>query len=139
MRPSNNLENKTLSDVYWRVQLVYRKVQTHSSRLVLKGKIDKEIPKSSRSEFLEKFLANNFALSDEEDNTSEPMNREGIADSPFLRTLLAIHQKSWVPGFWEVMDSFVLVAYTTLAASGTLLQQLLACLNFPFNSKDLFC
>ena len=61
----------------------------------------KEIPESSRLEFLEKFSANNFALSDAEDNTS------GIADLPLLRTLLAIHQKS---SFWEVMDSFVLLA-----------------------------
>ena len=35
-----------------------------SFRLVLEGKIGKEIPESSRLEFLEKFLANNFALSD---------------------------------------------------------------------------
>ena len=33
-------------------------------RLVLEGKTDKEIPESSRLEFLENFLANNFALSD---------------------------------------------------------------------------
>ena len=31
MRPSNNLEHKTLSDTYWRVQLVFMKVQTHST------------------------------------------------------------------------------------------------------------
>ena len=31
MKPSNNLENKTPSDTYWRVQLVYMKVQAHSS------------------------------------------------------------------------------------------------------------
>ena len=31
MRPSNNLENKTPSDKYWRVQLVCMKVQAHSS------------------------------------------------------------------------------------------------------------
>ena len=62
--------------------------------LVLEGKTGKEIPKSSRSEFLEKFLANNFALSDAEDNTSSPLNRGGIADLPLLRTLLAIRQKS---------------------------------------------
>ena len=41
-----------------------------SFRLVLEGKTGKEIPKSSRLEFLEKFIANNFALSDAEDNTS---------------------------------------------------------------------
>ena len=39
-----------------------------SFRLVLKGKTGKEIPESSRLEFLEKSLANNFVLSDAEDN-----------------------------------------------------------------------
>ena len=90
-------------------------------------------------EFLEKFLANNFALSDAEDNTSGPLNGGGIADLLFLRTLLAICQKSREPNFWEVMGSFVLVTYTTLAASRTLLQWLLACLNFILDSEDLFC
>ena len=64
-----------------------------SFRLVLEGKTGKEIPESSRFEFLETFLANNFALSDAEDNTSGPLNRGGIADVPLLRTLLAIRQK----------------------------------------------
>ena len=31
MRPSNNLENTTPSDPYWRVQLVCMKVEAHSS------------------------------------------------------------------------------------------------------------
>ena len=43
---------------------------------------DKEIPESSRLEFLEKFSANNFALSDVEDNTSGPLNRGDIPDLP---------------------------------------------------------
>ena len=30
MRPSNDLENKIISDTYWKVQLVCMKVQTHS-------------------------------------------------------------------------------------------------------------
>ena len=81
-----------------------------SFRLVLEGKTGKEIPESSRFEFLEKFLANNFALSDAEGNTSSLLNRGGIADLPLLRTSLAICQKSREPSFWEVMDSFVLVA-----------------------------
>ena len=110
-----------------------------SFRLVLEGKTGKEIPESSRFEFLEKFLANNFTLSDAEDDTSGPLNRGGIADLPLLRTLLAIRQKSREPGFWEVMDSFVLVAYASLAASRTLLQRLLAYLNFTLDSEDLFC
>ena len=99
-------------------------------RLVLEGKTGKEIPESSRLEFLEKFSANNFALSDAEDNTSRLLNRGGIADLPLFRTLLAIHKKSREPSFWEVIDSFVLVAYASLAASRTLL---LACLNFTSN------
>ena len=88
MRPFNNLKNKTLSDTYWRVQLVCLKFQAHSSieppleynqdqtpfnesrfvmifltilgvietlcsfRLFLEGKADKQIPESSRLEFL---------------------------------------------------------------------------------------
>ena len=66
-----------------------------SFRLVLQRKTGKEIPELSRLEFIEKFSANNFVLSDAEDNTSSLLNRGGIADLPLLRTLLAICQKSW--------------------------------------------
>ena len=38
-----------------------------------------------------------------------------------------------------MIDSFILLAYASLAASRTFLQQLLACLKFPIDSKDLFC
>ena len=107
--------------------------------LVLEGKTGKDMPESSRFEFLEKFSANYFALSDAEDNTSGPLNRGATADLPLLRTLLAIRQKYQEPSFWQVMDSFVLVAYASLAASRILLQQLLACLNFTLDSEDLFC
>ena len=48
-------------------------------RLVLEGKTSKEIPESSRLEFLEKFLANTFALSVAEGNTSSLFNRGDIA------------------------------------------------------------
>ena len=51
------------------------------------------------------------------------------------RMLLAICQKSWEPGFWEMMDPFVLVASASLAAWRTILHQLLACVNFTLNSK----
>ena len=54
---------------------------------------------------INKFLVNNFALSDAEGNTTSLLNWWDIADLPLLRTLLAIHQKSWEPRFWEVMDS----------------------------------
>ena len=61
-----------------------------SFTLLLEGKTGKEMPESSRLEFLEKFSANNLPLSDAEDNTSGPLNREGVVDLPLLRTLLAI-------------------------------------------------
>ena len=108
-----------------------------SFRLFLEGKTGKETSESSRLEFLEKFSANNFALSDAEDNTSGALNRGGIADLPLLRTLLTVHQKPREPSFWEVTGSFVLLAYASLAASKTLLQRLLACLNFIVDSEDL--
>ena len=85
-----------------------------SFRIILEG--------SSTLEFWEMFFTNNFALSDEEDNTSGPLNRGGIGDLLLLRTQLEIRQKSREPSFWEVMVSFVLVAYASLAASRTLLQ-----------------
>ena len=61
------------------------------------------------------------------------------SDLPLLRTLLAICQKSLEPSFWEVIESFVLLAFISLIDSRILLQQLLACSNFTLDSKDLFC
>ena len=49
-------------------------------RLVLKGKTGKEIPESSRLDFLEKFLGNNSTLSNVEENTAGPLNRGDIAE-----------------------------------------------------------
>ena len=115
MKPSDNQENKTPSRHLFK-----------SSAIMLE---------SSGSQFLEKFSANNFGLSDAKDNTYRPLNREGIADLPLLRALLAICQKSREPRFWEVMDSFVLLAYASLAASRTLLQRLLAWLNPYFRIR----
>ena len=62
-----------------------------SLRVVLEGK---EIPESLRLELFDKFLVNNFVLSDAEDNTSGPLNRGVKADLPLLKTLLAIRHKS---------------------------------------------
>ena len=78
-------------------------------RLVLEGKTGKtgkEIPKSSRLELSEKFLAHNFALEDAEDNPSGLLNSEGIVDLLLLRTPLPICQKSREPSFCEVIDSY---------------------------------
>ena len=44
----------------------------YSYRLILERKIGKEVPQSLRLEFLEKFLGNNFTLSNAEDNNSRP-------------------------------------------------------------------
>ena len=104
---------------------------------VLVEKIGKAVPESSRLELLEIFLANNFDLSDAEDNTSGELNSRGRADLPLLRTILAIRQKSREPCFWRV-DSSISVVYESLAALRTLLQRLLACLNFTLDS-DLLC
>ena len=68
-----------------------------SLRLILEGKTGKKIPKSSNLEFLEKLLANNFALSEVKDNTYASLNKRGIADLPLLRTLLPIRQESPEP------------------------------------------
>ena len=68
-------------------------------RLVLAGKTGKEIRQSSRLVFLEKVLANNFALSEAQDNTTRLLNRASIRDLPLLRMLLAIHQKSQETSF----------------------------------------
>ena len=108
-----------------------------SVRLVIEQKIGKEIPKSSILEFSEKVLANNFALSEAEDKTSWSLNRGGIADS--LRMPLVTGKKSREVSFWERIHSFILLAYASLRASGTLLQPLLICLNIPLDSDDLFC
>ena len=107
-------------------------------RLVLDRKICKEISESSRLEFLETFSASNFALSDAADSTSGQLNRGGIVDLALLRTVLSIHQKSRETRFWKVMDSFVLLAYASLAASKTLLQRLLACLSITLCPEDLY-
>ena len=64
-----------------------------SFRLVLEAITGEKIPESSRLEFLERFVANNFASSDAENNTSGPLNRAGMADLPLLRSLLAVSQK----------------------------------------------
>ena len=63
-----------------------------SFKLVLKEKTGKEIPESSKLEFLEKFSANHFPLSDAKVNTSRPFKRVDLADLPLLKTLLRICQ-----------------------------------------------
>ena len=73
-------------------------------RLVLEEKAGKEKPQSSKLKSFKKFSANNFTLSDTEDNTSGLLNRGSIVDSSLMRTLLPIRQKSKESSFCEVMD-----------------------------------
>ena len=79
-------------------------------RLVLEWKAVKQMPELSRLEFLEKFSANSFALSEAENNASGPLGRGRIANLPLLRILLTILQKSQQPSFLEKIDSFVILA-----------------------------
>ena len=53
----------------------------------------------------------------------------------FVENTISNSPKVWEANFWEVMDSLVLLAYASLAASRTLFQQLLACLNFTLESE----
>ena len=78
-------------------------------RLVLEEKTGKEMPESSKFEFLKKFFANNFTLSEAHDNPSGPLNRGATADLSLLRTLLVICQKPLEKSFLEVKESFVLL------------------------------
>ena len=72
-----------------------------SFRLAPEENTGKEMPEPSLLEFLEKFLAKNFALSDADHNTSVLLNRGGIADLSLLRTVLVSCQKSQEPSFWK--------------------------------------
>ena len=107
--PKNNFDKSRLIITYLTNLGVTDKLC--SFRLVLEGKIGQEVPNPSRSEFLEKFLANNFTLSDAENSVS---NSPKVPRAKFLGR----------------GHSFVSLAHVKLAASKTNLQQILACLNF---------
>ena len=47
----------------------------HSFNLGLEEKTGEGVPEPSRLDFLEKYLGNDFASSDAQDNNSEPLNR----------------------------------------------------------------
>ena len=106
-----------------------------SSLLVLEGKTVKDIPKLSRLEFLDKFLANNFALSDAEDNIS--VEKRKYSRCTFVENTII----SNMPEVLRVkfLGSDELFCFINKNSSRTLLQQLLVGLNFPLDSKDLFC
>ena len=67
------------------------------------------------------------------------MGRGVLADLPFyLKTILAVRQKSRQPFFWEVIDSFILLPYASLSTFTTLLEQLLELLE-PLELEEPFC
>ena len=107
-----------------------------SFRLVVEGKKGKEIPEPSRLEFLENFQQT-VLLYQMQNITSGLLNRGGIADLPFVKNAISNSPKVTRAKFLKVMNSFVLLACVSLAASITLLQRLLACLNFTLESKNL--
>ena len=65
-----------------------------SFRLVLEEKTGKEIPESSKLELLEKFLTNNFALSNAENSISRPLNGGGIANLHLFNFLIFLLKPS---------------------------------------------
>ena len=78
--------------------------------------------KSSRLELIEKFLAKQFCfIRCRRQHFRVSGDIGDIAILHLLRTLLAICQKSREQSFLQVIYSFVLLEYASLAASGTLL------------------
>ena len=100
-----------------------------SFRLVLEEKASKEIPELSQ--FLEKFLEKSFAFI-EFRRQHWPLSRRVMADLPLWRTILAIPRKLRQLSLCKVMDSLVLLAYVSLANSGTL------CDNYTLDLEHFF-
>ena len=110
----------------------------YNFRLFLEGK---QVKKSQihQDKSSSKSLSKHFCwTSHEEKNISGSLYKVDIVDLPLLRRLAAICQKSRKQSFWEVIDVLVLLEQTSLAASRSLLQQLLACLNFTLEEQQLF-
>ena len=64
-----------------------------------------------------------------------PVEKRRYSRFTFIENTISNSPEVTRASLWEVMDSFVLLAYTSLAASRTLLQRLLACLNFTLESE----
>ena len=69
-------------------------------------KTGKEIPESSRLEVLERFSANDFALSDAEHH--RVVEKRKYSRFTFVENTNGNLQNLQELSFWEVMDSFVL-------------------------------
>ena len=119
MKPSNNLENKA------------NMLESSGSQLFTTAGITTGIQSGSdafeKSIFIMTFLTI-FGVT------------EILCGFKFVlegKTCKEIPESSQEPSFQEVMDFFVLSAYVSVAASRTLLQRLLACLNFTLEAEDL--
>ena len=76
-------------------------------QLSVRRKIGKDKTESSGSEFLEKLLGNDCALSNADENTSGLLNRGYISYLILIRTLLTLCYMLQELSFWEVIKSFV--------------------------------
>ena len=105
-----------------------------SFRLVLEGKTGRQSDtRAIKIRALRKVFSN-FVSLDTEDNTNGPLNRENYLYLCWENYCPESHVSA---KRWTLL--FYLSAYTSLAASRTLLQRLLAYLNLTLNSEDLFC
>ena len=64
----------------------------------------------SKLEFPEIFSGNSFALSNEDNNTSGPLYREGRADLSFAENTINYSPEFSKPDYWEITKCFVLFA-----------------------------
>ena len=101
----------------------------YTFKLVPVKKTGKEIPESTRLEFLDKFSATILPYQMQNINTLGQCIEE-VSRFVFFENSISNSPNSRDTGFWEVIHSFVLLTYASLAASRTLLQQPLACMNF---------
>ena len=101
-----------------------------SFKLVLEGKTGKEIPESSRLQFLEEFSA--ILISGLHLHLQ-------YSRFVFVNNTIDNLPKVLRARFLGSNGLFFLLAYARLVASRTPLERLLACLNFTLDSEDLFC
>ena len=109
-----------------------------SFRSVLDGKTFKEILELSRLEFIKRFyqLQNTFIRCKRQH--LQVVEQRKYNRFTFFENTISNTPKLREPGFREEMESFLLLAYASLAALRILLQGLLASLNFTLDSENLF-
>ena len=91
-----------------------------------------QVKESSRLEFLEKFSASKYCFIRCRIQHLQAVEYRKYSRFTFFEN--TIHQKSRKPSFWEVIQSFVLLAFARFVASRTLLQWLVTCLNLALDA-----